>query len=528
VPAIERDYNAAVAFIDRHVIEGRGNKAAFVDPAREISYAELSSAVARVGPVLMRLGLERENRVVLILHDTVDFPILFWGAIRAGIVPVLINTLLTSDHYHYLLEDTRAKVAFVSPSVMPSVLSAAKGVATLKHIVVVGERSDGLQSFDALLAAQPEPAPAAKTCADEVAYWLYSSGTTGMPKGVMHVHSTVNSISQLPGQSRLGFREDDIVFSTAKLFFAYGIGTSICMLGAGATSILYPDWPSPAAVFDLLRRYQPTMMFAVPTLYAAMLASPECAPQSSSRRLRLCFSAGEPLPPHIGRGWKERFGLDICNGVGSTEMGHLFLTNLPDAVDYECSGIPVQGYDMRLVDSAGEDVVDGEIGELLVRGPSAAAGYWNQRDRTRRVFEGEWTRTGDKYVRRSDGAYSYCGRTDDMFKVSGIWVSPFEVEAALASHPEVLEAAVVPAKDDKGLVKPWAFVVLKNGGEDGAGRALYEGLKAHVKRTVGPWKYPRWIEFVDALPKTSTGKIQRFKLRERAALHSLPSIGAQP
>ena len=226
---IDRDYNAAVAFIDRHVIEGRGNKAAFVDPAREISYAELSSAVARVGPMLMRLGLERENRVILILHDTVDFPILFWGAIRAGIVPVLINTLLTSDHYHYLLEDTRAKVAFVSPSVVPSVLSAAKGVATLKHIVVVGEHSDRLQRFDALLAAQREPAPAAKTCADEVAYWLYSSGTTGMPKGVMHVHSTVNFISQLPGQSRLGFREDDRVFSTAKLFFAYGIGTSICV-----------------------------------------------------------------------------------------------------------------------------------------------------------------------------------------------------------------------------------------------------------------------------------------------------------
>jgi 4-hydroxybenzoate-CoA ligase len=518
--ALDRDYNAAVDFIDRHITEGRGNKAAFVDPSREISYAELSSAVARVGPVLAQLGLERENRVILILHDTVDFPILFWGAIRAGIVPVLINTLLTSDQYHYLLEDTRAKVAFVSPSILPIVLSAAAGVATLKHVVVVGEHSDKLQRFDVLLATQREQVPAAKTCADEVAYWLYSSGTTGMPKGVLHVHSSLNFISQLAGQSRLGFREDDRVFSTAKLFFAYGIGTSICALGVGATSILYPDWPTPQAVFKVLHGYQPTMMFAVPTLYAAMLASPECTPDSGSKNLRLCFSAGEPLPPHIGRGWKQRYGLDICNGVGSTEMGHLFLTNLPDAVDYESSGIPVQGYDMRLVDSSGHEVADGEIGELLVRGPSSAAGYWNQRDRTRRVFEGEWTRTGDKYVRR-DGAYSYCGRTDDMFKVSGIWVSPFEVEAALASHPQVFEAAVVPAEDDKGLIKPWAFVVLKNGVGEGAGRALYEGLKAHVKRTVGPWKYPRWIEFVDALPKTATGKIQRFKLRERAALHPM-------
>jgi 4-hydroxybenzoate-CoA ligase len=516
--AVDRDYNASVDFIDRHIAEGRGNKAAFIDPSREISYAELSNAVARVGPVLARLGLERENRVILILHDTVDFPILFWGAIRAGIVPVLINTLLTSDQYHYLLEDTRAKVAFVSPSILPAVQSATEDVTTLKHMVIVGDHLDRLTSFDALLAAQREPVAAAKTCADEVAYWLYSSGTTGMPKGVMHVHSSLNYISQLAGQSRIGFREDDRVFSTAKLFFAYGIGTSICALGAGATSILYPDWPAPEAVFKVLHRYQPTMMFAVPTLYAAILANPQCTPDSGSKRLRLCFSAGEPLPPHIGHGWKQRYGLDICNGVGSTEMGHLFLTNLPDAVDYEISGVPVQGYDMRLVDSSGHDVADGEIGELLVRGPSSAAGYWNQRERTRRVFEGEWARTGDKYVQRSDGAYSYCGRTDDMFKVSGIWVSPFEVEAALASHPDVLEAAVVPAEDDKGLVKPRAFVVLKNGVGEGAGRALYEGLKAHVKRTVGPWKYPRWIDFVDSLPKTATGKIQRFKLRERAAL----------
>lgn len=514
--AVDRDYNAAVDFVDRHVAEGRGNKAAFVDPSREISYAELSNAVARVGGVLMQLGVERENRVVLILHDTVEFPILFWGAIRAGIIPVLLNTLLTSDQYRYLLEDARAKVAFVSPAVLPAVQAAAEGVTTLKHTVVVGDGPEQLMRFDPLLAAQREPMAPAKTCADEVAYWLYSSGTTGMPKGVLHVHSSPRFMSELAG-GRIGFREDDVVFSAAKLFFAYGIGTSICTLGVGATSILFPDWPSPDAVFQVLRRYQPSLLFAVPTLYAAILANPSCTPDAGSSRLRLCFSAGEPLPPHIGQSWKWRYGLDICNGIGSTEMGHLFLTNLPDSVDYESSGIPVQGYEMRLVDASGHDVADGEIGEMLVRGPSAAAGYWNQRERTRRVFEGEWTRTGDKYVRRPDGAYSYCGRTDDMFKVSGIWVSPFEVEAALMSHPDVLEAAVVPAADDKGLVKPKAFVVLKEGAGEGAGRALYEGLKAHVKRTVGPWKYPRWIEFVDALPKTATGKIQRFKLRELAA-----------
>jgi len=518
---IDREYNAAVDFVDRHVSEGRGNKAAFVDPSREISYAELSNAAARIGAVLARLGVERENRIVLILHDTVSFPILFWGAIRAGIIPVLINTILTSDQYRYLLEDTRGKVAFVSPSVLPSVQSAAKGVATLKHIVVVGEGPDRLMRLDTLLATQRDATPPAKTCADEIAYWLYSSGTTGMPKGVMHVHSSPSFMSQLAGCSRLGFREDDIVFSAAKLFFAYGIGTSICSLGVGATSILCPDWPSPELVFKLLHRYQPTLFFAVPTLYAAILAKGECTPEAGSKRLRLCFSAGEPLPPHVGEAWKRRYGLDICNGVGSTEMGHLFLTNLPHAVDYESSGVPVQGYDVRLVDGSGHDVADGDMGELLVRGPSSAAGYWNQRERTRRIFEGEWTRTGDKYVRRPDGAYCYCGRTDDMFKVSGIWVSPFEVEAALVSHPDVLEAAVVPEHDEKGLIKPKAFVVLKKGVGEGTGRALYDSLKIHVKSTVGPWKYPRWIEFVDALPKTATGKIQRFKLRGRGeAQHS--------
>src|SRR5450631_4030093 len=301
---VDRDYNAAVDFIDRNVAEGRGNKAAFIDPSREISYAELSHSVARVGAVLAQLGVERENRVVLILHDTIDFPILFWGAIRAGVIPVLLNTLLTSDQYHYLLEDTRAKVVFAAASVLPTVQSAAEGVATLEHIVVVGDGPDRLARFDALLAAQREPMAAAKTCADEVAYWLYSSGTTGMPKGVMHVHSSPNLISQLVGQGRIGFREDDTVFSAAKLFFAYGIGTSICTLGVGATSVLYPDWPAPEAIFNVLHRYQPTLLFAVPTLYASILAKPECTPEAGSRRLRLCFSAGEPLPPHLGRGWK--------------------------------------------------------------------------------------------------------------------------------------------------------------------------------------------------------------------------------
>ena len=510
-----RDYNAAVDFVDRNVAEGRGEKTAFIDPARNLTYAELRDATARIGPMLARLGIEPENRIALVLLDTVDFPVLLWGAIRAGIVPVLINTRLTVDQYRYLFEDLRAKAVFVSTALLPVIQEATLDLPNLKTIVVVGGGPASVPRLDTLLAAENEGSAPARTCADDVAYWLYSSGTTGMPKGTMHVHSSPMVMAQSAGQRRIGYREDDVVFSAAKLFFSYGLGNAIfCPMWVGATSVFYPERPTPQTVFEMLRGYQPTMFFAVPTLYAAILADSECQPKNSSSRLRICFSAGEPLPAHVGKSWKQRFGLDIVNGVGSTEMGHLFLTNLPNAVEYGTSGVPVDGYDLRLLDEEGKGVADNEIGELLVRGELSAAGYWNQREKSRRTFVGEWTRTGDKYVRRPDGVYTYCGRTDDMFKVSGIWVSPFEVEEALITHPQVLEAAVVPAEDANGLIKPKAFVVLRDHREDDVGRALYEELKVHVKRSIGSWKYPRWIEFVDSLPKTATGKVQRFMLRD--------------
>ena len=510
-----RDYNAAVDFVDRNVAEGRGDKTAFIDPSRNLTYAELRNAAARIGPMLARLGIERENRIALVLLDTVEFPILFWGAIRAGIVPVLINTRITADQYRYLLEDSRSKAVFVSTALLPLIEEAAVGLPDLKKIVVVGGGPATVPRLDTLLAAENEGSAPTRTCADDIAYWLYSSGTTGMPKGVMHVHSSPRFLAESAGRRRIGYREDDVVFSAAKLFFSYGLGNAMfCPMWVGATSVFYPERPTPQTVFEVLRGYQPTMFFAVPTLYAAILADPECSLEGLSGRLRLCFSAGEPLPAHIGAAWKQRFGLDIVNGVGSTEMGHLFLTNLPKAVEYGTSGTPVHGYQLRLVDEEGCDVGDDEIGELLVNGESAAAGYWNQRAKSRRTFVGEWTRTGDKYFRRPDGVYTYCGRTDDMFKVSGIWVSPFEVEEALTSHPLVIEAAVVPAEDSDGLIKPKAFVVLGDCAAIESGQALYEELKVHVKRTIGPWKYPRWIVFVDSLPRTPSGKLQRFLLRE--------------
>jgi 4-hydroxybenzoate-CoA ligase len=510
------DYNAAVDMVDRNVAEGRGGHVAFIDPTRQLTYADLRQQCARVGPMLEGLGLRREDRFAMIMLDTVDFPVLFWGAIRAGIVPIPLNTLLTAEQYRYILEDARVSVLFVSAPLLGVAQAAAAGVRSLKTIVVVGESGE-LPRFDQLLAASTREAEPAATSRDEVAFWLYSSGSTGMPKGVRHVHASPMETATLYAQPILGIAPDDVVYSAAKLFFAYGLGNGMSFpMSVGATAVLLPDRPTPQSVFAVLKREQPTLYFGVPTLYAAMLADAACTPANGSARLRLCISAGEALPEHVGLAWKGRFGVDILDGVGSTEMLHIFVSNRADQLKYGTSGVPVPGYEARLVDERGNDVATEEIGELLIRGPTAADGYWNQREKTRRTFEGEWTRTGDKYLREADGFYRYCGRTDDMFKVSGQWVSPFEVESALVSHPRVLEAAVVPKEDADGLLKPKAFIVLKGGvlkGDPGDD-TLADALKEHVKEHVGAWKYPRWIEIVDGLPKTATGKIQRFKLRE--------------
>jgi len=511
----ERHYNAAVDFLDRNVEEGRGDKAALHEAGRSLTYSGLLDVAARVGPLLAAFGVEPENRVALVVLDSLEFPILFWGAIRAGIVPVLLNTRLTADQYRFLLADSRAKVVLVSAPLLPLIEEAARAVPTLKHIVVVGASESALPKFDDLLAAAP-PAGAACTYADDVAYWLYSSGTTGNPKGVMHVHGTPRLISRHVGHGRLGVRAEDLTFSTPKMYFSYGLSNSLIVpMGAGATAVICSDHPTPQLIGALMRQFQPTIFYAVPTLYTIMLDDPACQADSGWSRVRYCFSAGEPLPAHVGTTWRERFGVDIVNGVGTTEMGHLFLTNLPGKVEYGTSGVPIEGFDLKLLDDEERELAGGGvIGELVVRAPTSALGYWNQRDKSRSTFVGEWTRTGDKYERREDGVYLYCGRKDDMFKVSGIWVSPFEVEAALTSHPRVLEAAVIPFETKDGLLKPKAFVVLKDPGDEPPGRALYEELKFHVKRSIGPWKYPRWIEFVPSLPRTATGKLQRYKLRE--------------
>jgi benzoate-CoA ligase len=500
---LPRDYNAAVDLIGRNLAAGRAGKVAYIDDAGSCTYGQLAERVDRAASALCSLGMRREERIAIAMLDSADWVALFLGAIKAGVVPVAMNTLLTPADYEYQLRDSRAQALFVSEPLLKNF----EGLKSpeLKHVIAQAKLKELLEK------ASPK-ADAAATTRDDMCFWLYSSGSTGAPKGTVHLHSHLIATAELYAKPVLGIRESDVVFSAAKLFFAYGLGNALTFpLSVGATTVLMAERPTPEAVFKRLVEKRPTIFYGVPTLYAALLASP-AFPRKEQLALRICTSAGEALPENLGKRWTERTAVEILDGIGSTEMLHIFLSNRPGEVRYGTTGKPVPGYQLRLVDDQGKVISrPGEMGELQINGPTAALMYWNQRERTKNTFQGPWTRSGDKYTFDEDGYYTYGGRSDDMLKVSGIYVSPVEVEAALITHEAVLEAAVVGKEDEQKLVKPKAYVVLKPGikGDEN----LKQQLQQHVKDKLAPYKYPRWIEFMAELPKTATGKIQRFKLR---------------
>ena len=504
---IPRDFNAAHDLLSRN--RSRSGKAAFIDTATgaRLTYGELEEQAHQFANALRARGFTPETRVMVAMLDTLEWPVVFLGCILAGVVPVAVNTLLTTKDFDYMLRDSRAQALFVSKPLLPAFESLLGTIPTLKIVIVAG--GEAPDSVAALVQAGAGERSVAATSADDACFWLYSSGSTGAPKGTVHLHSHLIQTAELYGRGVLGIRESDTVFSAAKLFFAYGLGNSLTFpMSVGATALLLPTRPTPPDVYGVLTKFQPTIFYGVPTLYAALLADP-ARPGREQLKLRICASAGEALPAEIGRRWVEAYGCDILDGIGSTEMLHIFLSNRPGDVRYGTTGKAVPGYELKLVGDDGRECGADEIGELQISGPSAALMYWNNRAKTKSTFAGEWTRSGDKYTRDADGYYTYSGRTDDMLKVGGIYVSPFEVEACISSHAAVLEAAVIGVADADELVKPKAYVVLKPGQT-----ATAEELQKHVKSLLAPYKYPRWIEFVPELPKTATGKIQRFKLRK--------------
>ena len=506
---IPKVYNAAADLLLRHGV--RADKAAYIDAQSHtpLSYSQLNHQAHCFAQGLLQLGLKQEDRVLLCMHDGLHWPVAFLGCILAGVVPVAVNTLLTSQDYQFMLQDSRARALLVSKALWPVFAPVTAQCPHLKFIIAdAADTAPGCVAIEDLVKTNAPLEQAAHTLADDVCFWLYSSGSTGSPKGTVHLHSHLIQTAELYGRAVLGLREDDVVFSAAKLFFAYGLGNALSFpLAVGATTVLLGTRPTPADVFNVLQSHQPTVFYGVPTLFAGLLAH-DSRPSSNLLNLRVCTSAGEALPAEIGHKWQSEYGVEILDGIGSTEMLHIFLSNKPGRVRYGTTGEAVPGYRLRLVNDEGQECGEDELGELQISGPSAAIMYWNNREKTKHTFAGEWTRSGDKYSRDAHGYYTYGGRSDDMLKVGGIYVSPFEVEASLMTHPAVLEAAVVGQPDEEGLIKPKAYVVLKPGQQ-----VAETELKAHVKSQLAPYKYPRWIEFLAELPKTATGKIQRFKLR---------------
>jgi benzoate-CoA ligase len=521
--ALPERYNAATAFVDGTLDQGWDARVALRAPSGDVTYAQLADLTNRVGNGLRALGVEMEQRVAMLLFDSPAFAATFFGAIKIGAVAVPLNTQMRPQDYQYMLEDGRAHVLVVEAALWPLIAPLRRQLTYLRHVVLVDGASledpalrRGTVAFESLAAGSSAHLDPAPTSRDDAALWLYSSGSTGFPKGCVHLHHDMHCCVELYAKPILGLGAEDVTFSAGKLYFAYGLGNGLYFpLAVGASAVHYPGRITAATAFQVISSQRPTVFFGSPTLYAAMLAIPDARERFDTSSLRLCVSASEALPAELFLRWRDRFGVDILDGIGSTEILHIFISNRAGQVRPGSSGQLVPSYEALLLDEEGQPVPQGEIGNLLIAGDSTCAQYWNKHERTRTTILGPWIRTGDKYYQDADGYFWYAGRADDMLKVSGQWVSPVEVESALIGHPAVLEAAVVGREDADGLVKPQAYVVLQAG--QVPSDELAEELKQYVKRTLLPHKYPRWIVFVPELPKTSTGKIQRYILRQRAA-----------
>src|SRR6266700_2612040 len=522
---IPDQYNAATAFLDRNLAEGRGAKTAIYYEGTAYTYAQIAELANRVGNGLLDLGIDLEQRVALLLLDSPQFAAAFFGTIKIGAVAVPINTMLRPNDYVYMLNDSRARALIIHAALWQQVKQILPQLKYLRHVVVVGleqenvgaslvgARTPTVHDFDKWTQKASTNLEAAETSKDDSAFWLYSSGSTGFPKGCVHLQHDMTYCTEYYAKPVLGIKEDDITFSAAKLYFAYGLGNNLYFpFGVGASAVHFPGRLVPEDMFKVVEQYRPTIFYGVPTLYAGMLALSDTGKRSDFSSVRICVSAGESLPADILRRFEETFNVQILDGIGSTEILHIFISNRAGEIKPGSTGKLVPGYEAVIADEKGVVVPQGDIGNLLIKGDSITAYYWNKHERTKDVINGHWIHTGDKYYQDEEGYYWYCGRSDDMLKVGGQWVSPVEVENALIAHPAVLESAVVGDLDDDELVKPKAYVVLKQGQEPS--EALAEELKTFVKQRLAPFKYPRWIEFLPELPKTATGKIQRFILRD--------------
>jgi benzoate-CoA ligase family protein len=509
--------------VSRQVEAGRGGARAIVAEDATLTYDELRRQINRAGHLLRELGVRREQRVLLVLDDTSAFPIVFLGAVRIGAVPVPVSPLDKDDNFRHFVDDAYAEVVVTDPALLDR-LRAALGARDVRWLARGGS-GPGVSDLTAGLAAQPHELEPVRTHRDDPAFWLYSSGSTGKPKGVVHLQHDVGVTCENYAQGVLGLASDDVCFSTTKLFHAYGLGNGLSFpfwVGAAAVYMTGPTRPAP--ILETLRRHQPTVFYSVPALFAAL--GRDAGAREALSSVRFCVSAAEPLPAATVEHWQREFGLEILDGIGSTEMLHIYCSNRPGRIRAGASGWPVPGYELRLVDDAGA-VLDGPaVGALHVRGDSCAAGYWHQHEKTKASMLGPWFATGDRYERRPDGAYAYVGRVDDMLKVGGLWVSPIDMEHALLEHPRVAGVGVVgAAAGDVSRIA--AFIECADGSGDDE---LADELRAWCKERLRRYEYPHMVTFVDALPRTLTGKVQRFRLREWAAdaAAAAPGPAAEP